>query len=263
MAVVGFSYEDLEQRGNEKEDEAAQDARPSYWRAENHTTDNYLRADAWVPDIERFLFPSERRVVPLRRCAGRAILRFVEEMKMFANLEQEKRNAARIERVKEDGEDVYMCDTIDYLPTAFHDPSFLDEQEEAILQRWQKSTGESSEWYIALKDLEMQLDEKVRFFVEADAAQYGENAGAFVKLSFRSPKDAVYELSSFPSIVRNYILHGRDGDSQSENMVRRPEDEEALSDTVAAIKYAAWQCLRVRNGREALRLLLRSERTVD
>ena len=121
------------------------------------------------------------------------------------------------------------------------DPEFLDQHwRDEVLSKWPLSPVRSK-WLESLLGLEQELDAAIKRTLPF---------GAFVKLSVRSPKDAVFCLPSYTECVREFLeVRGLERDSPL-----------LLSQNVAAIRHASWQGLRCKTGGEALRLLLRSER---
>eukprot|EP01104_Vermistella_antarctica_P013546 TRINITY_DN4118_c1_g1_i3.p1 TRINITY_DN4118_c1_g1~~TRINITY_DN4118_c1_g1_i3.p1 ORF type:complete len:450 (-),score=80.24 TRINITY_DN4118_c1_g1_i3:129-1478(-) len=229
MAHIGLDLDDIVGDGCDTRTHEVDASLPCYWKPENHSSDNYLRVEQWMVDLEEFTFPTKRSVVEIKYDAAQAMLRYVEEMKMYSNIEEQKRAAERKGEEKGD-------DTAD----PFHDPSFLDMRHDAVWKEWPEGK-ERSKWFVALSELEASLDKAVRQF----------KGGAFVKLSVRSPKDSVFDMATFKGLVEEKL--DMDG-------VKALDHPEALSQSVAALKYACWKGMQVHTGREALVLLLRSER---
>ena len=123
---------------------------------------------------------------------------------------------------------------------SMHDPDWLDNQHERILEEWQTSNIRSI-WLRDLLDLATSLDQHIRTM--------GED-GAFVKLSVRSPKDSAQYVNEYRRLLKVGV--------RTSNV--RVGSALELSDTVDIVKYAAWKAMRVKTGAEALSLLLRSER---
>lgn len=195
-----------------------------YWNAANHTEQkngqqNYLRAENWKPDILEHLLPVRSVVVNIPSSAATAMLRYVEELKMYANL-------ADVGRPSSDG-------------ISMHDPDWLDNQHERILEEWQTSKIRSV-WLRDLLNLATSLDQHIHTMDD----------GAFVKLSVRSPKDSAQYVKEYRRLLKDGVC----------NSNVRVGSALELSDTVDIVKYAAWKAMRVRTGAEALSLLLRSER---
>jgi hypothetical protein len=94
MATVTFDLDELRAKhlasDPPQEPDVAQQQQ-SYWSPEFHTPDNLLREEHWAPPIRRFLLPGAANptIIQLRLEAGTAVLRLVEEVKMYANLEAE------------------------------------------------------------------------------------------------------------------------------------------------------------------------------
>src|SRR3989338_186877 len=118
---------------------------PSYWNAENHQASSgnaYLRAEEWLQDLEEFTLPVKRKTVQLTHAMGQAIMRYREELKMYAALEDEKRGENR---------------EVD----ALEDVEFLDERHRAVKEEWPKGK-ERAEWWKALEELRGQLDAEIK-----------------------------------------------------------------------------------------------------
>eukprot|EP00298_Acanthocystis_sp_HF-20_P007283 c16913_g1_i1.p1 GENE.c16913_g1_i1~~c16913_g1_i1.p1 ORF type:complete len:327 (-),score=102.24 c16913_g1_i1:33-926(-) len=107
------------------------------------------------------------------------------------------------------------------------------------MNRWKESKNQK-EWLNSLNELENSLDEHIKKFPN----------GAFVKLSVRSPKDSVFDLSETIKMIEE--------DSRKSKL--NVNSEYTLSENVEIIKNASWKVMCVKTGFEALRLLLRSER---
>ena len=297
MADLVFSRDDL------LSPSSVDPSAPSYWKAENHVahggaagaggtctagTDNsnYLRAEEWSADVEELMLPGRTETVPLTLAAGTALLRWREEVKMYAKLRDQGLTDAAAP-----GSDA----------KSIEDPAFLDAHErEARNVEWPASKIRSV-WLSALTDLEAKLDTVIHDM---------HGGGAFIKLSVRSPKDAAFSLSRFHKLVRERfkeeedqrlysiavnltapIQHaalsggaggvgsrmestvgggGTEGTAHGttegkeegvgEGTGEGAGDETTRSDDVRIVKWAAWQSLKVRSGREAVRLLQRSER---
>lgn len=213
-------------------------SRPCYWEAKNHDAKSYLRAEQWLADMKGLTLsrerPGVRSVVPLPYEAGLAIMRYVEEVKMMGNVRD-------LERAGQGTEE-----NASFPATSNIDPVFLDRHwRDEVEKKWAGSRLRAT-WLSALKNLEGKLDAAVR------RAMSG-GSGAFVKLSVRSPKDSIFNISRFYTEAREALI-------QMAGPSLGPSDPMALSVQVAAIRHAAWRSMCVRSGREALELLLRSER---
>lgn len=203
---------------------------PSYWRRENHAAGSYLRADRWEEDVKEWMLPTaESRVVKLPYDGGQALLRWREEAKMYSSLETEQRAARTGFQDPSAPAD------------ALHDPAFLDQHQERVEREWPGSAARGP-WFESLDSLRLALDEAVKAVDTGD--------GAFVKLSVRSPKDAVFDLTKTASLMRERVAASE----------LAPGHPDALSDDIRAIKWATWKAMAVRDGAEALQLLLRSDR---
>eukprot|EP00128_Syssomonas_multiformis_P014365 Colp12_sorted_trinity150504_noHs@33831 len=205
---------------------------PCYWRPENHTgADNYLRVENWLKDVEEFTFSranEHRAIVPVTHDEGVALLRYKEEVKLYASIVPES---------------AYPPEA-GYPKGPLDDPEFYDKHWDAtVLVEWPNSKMRSV-WFNSLKNLERKLDEAIKPTLPI---------GAFVKLSVRSPKDSVFLLSKTKHMIRER-LQGKYKDDTSKSSAT------ALSEEVEAIRWASWQALRVTTGAEAMRILLRSDR---
>mmetsp|Transcript_17272 Transcript_17272/g.51057 ORF Transcript_17272/g.51057 Transcript_17272/m.51057 type:complete len:471 (+) Transcript_17272:220-1632(+) len=200
---------------------AAPDAGHPYWSAEFHAPTNMLRGEFWAPPLRPFVLPgaADPSIVPLRQDEGSAVLRYVEEVKMYANLEAEKRRVL-VEEVLDDA-------------------AFWDGQDDRIRKEWPASATRGP-WLEALAKLEAAVNTAV--------IRHGAG-GVFVKLSARSPKDAVLRTSRYA-----------EGITAAAAALRVDGAPLTLTDEVRAIKRASWAAMHVHTGRDALTLLLRSDR---
>ena len=185
-----------------------------------------------MADIGDLTFPTKRTSVPIAHEEAIALLRYVEEVKMYANIEQQRRDNSK-------SNDSGCNASEEVTPSAFDDPAFLDARHEEMMKEWEASSGERARWFEALEG----------FLSKLEAALQEFKGAAFIKLSVRSPKDAVFKLASFTDYLKERL---------AENT--HPGSEMALSEDVAAIKYASWKCLQVETAIDALTLLVRSER---
>lgn len=171
----------------------------SYWQKENFSCKSYLRAEEWLKDLGDFMFPSKRVNIPLTLSMGRALLRYREELKMYAHFDDENHPNR-------------THDAID-------DEEFLRSRHEAATIEWPSSKGERSTWWESLKLLE----EKINVAIEEMQPN-----GAFVKLSVRSPKDAARLMPGYKNAIKKSV--------EGRNI--HPHDAKALSDDIRAIKSA-------------------------
>ena len=124
------------------------------------------------------MLPGRTETVPLTLAAGTALLRWREEVKMYAKLRDQNLTSAK----------------------SIEDPAFLDAHErEARNVEWPASKIRSV-WLSALTDLEAKLDTVI----------HDMHGGAFIKLSVRSPKDAAFSLSRFHKLVRERFKEEED-----------------------------------------------------
>jgi hypothetical protein len=131
--------------------------------------------------------------------------------------------------------------------------NFQDSQEDRLFihEEAAKHLPVSKENFVLLNVLEKQLDEAIQSF--------GDD-GAFVKLSTRSPKDAAIHLHNSHVFIAESIrknMERAEGQGQSKLKV---DDNEWRRWGVSAFVDACCKVLRVRNGAEAMFLLLHSDR---
>jgi hypothetical protein len=197
-------------------------SKPKYWSAENHTNygNTYLRAEEWLKDLAPFTLPGERRSIQLTKDMGIAILRYREELKMYAAIEDQQ-NPQR---------------TID----ALDDVAFLDRRHAAMRVEWPQGR-ERAVWWSSLTRLMELVDAEIRSLP---------SRAAFVKLSVRSPKDAASRTASFRQQISRHV----------EASDVRPDSPLALSDDCRAIRLAHWRSTLCRSGEDALLLFVRSDR---
>jgi hypothetical protein len=119
---------------------------------------------------------------------------------------------------------------------------FWDQQMTRIRSEWPESAVRGP-WLVALDALEAELDVAVR--------HHGGD-GAFIKLSARSPKDAVLRMSGYADAVTHAVKTLEDD--------LDPGTGITLDDEVRGLKRASWETMRVRCGADALALLVRSDR---
>lgn len=128
--------------GQEKQKDSTS---PSYWSPENHTSNNYLRVDKWLPDVEEFMFHGGSSTVTLSRDAGCALLRYREDIKMFAALEDQRRRG-------ENNSDGFV--------ESLNDPAFWDDHWDNALKEW-PSYPTKSKWLETFLDLRDALDSAI------------------------------------------------------------------------------------------------------
>lgn len=173
---------------------------PSYWSAENHNSGSSLRQEHWSAGLKHLMLGGDGHVVKLSLDAGRAILRYREDAKMFAALRDEGLKAA----------------STSYLES-LSDPSFWDSHWTDALNDW-PTYPNKSKWLLSLLALTGELDEAIRLT----------NGAAFIKLSVRSPKDAVLCLSHH----RDYIRADLDSTTLAH------DDPAVLSENVRILKVS-------------------------
>eukprot|EP00455_Lapot_gusevi_P055999 TRINITY_DN9200_c0_g1_i1.p1 TRINITY_DN9200_c0_g1~~TRINITY_DN9200_c0_g1_i1.p1 ORF type:complete len:437 (+),score=94.55 TRINITY_DN9200_c0_g1_i1:114-1424(+) len=235
-------------------------SKPSYWRAENHVEDNYLRVEKWLPDVQEYMLSRVSVQVPLTYEMGTALLRYREDLKMFAALQDQTLQQQRALEAKQkaeqetgafqkflnffssdDKDDEESSDNQPPVEESLHKPEFLDEHWQTAMATWNQFPNKSK-WLAALQALMKGIDEAL--------AQMPK--GGFVKLSVRSPKDSVFDLSTVKPLIRQKM---------AATLAAGPSDPALwLSEEVNAIRWAAWQAMRVTTGEEAVKLLVRSDR---
>lgn len=233
-AIVAFDLDRLQ--NHEDINSSGQSPVVSYWTAENHRADTgntYLRLEEWMKDLEEYVLPVRHTAssINLTLEMGRAILKYREELKMFAA--------------------IYNQDHPNRLLDAMDDITFLQERHERIKNEWPLGK-ETCFWWQSLTDLMAKIDEAIQNIKqkENEAETESNAAGIFIKLSVRSPKDSA-------SLTNSYRQHLRDYMKQTSIP---PDSSFALSDDVAAIRYANWQSTCCQTSEEALLLLVRSDR---
>ena len=232
MASVTLSLEDL--GGSDGDGDA--DPKPTYWSPEFHDTDSGLRFENWAPAIREHMLPGAdgSRVVVLQEAAGAALLRWREEVKMYANLVCTHTPNSELDAA-----------------ALMVDASFLTLQDARIEHEWAASEQRGA-WLRSLHQLRDELDDVVKGFGPT---------GVFLKLSARSPKDAVICHRNFRrGIVDAVLAYGKGSGEGTGSAPPKGRGRLTLSDQVQVIKGVAWQSMRVRSGAEALDLLLRSDR---
>jgi hypothetical protein len=203
---------------------------PKYWSAENHSASDgniYLRAEEWLKDLDGYTLPVRNSVIQINIKMGEAIMRYREELKMYAAIADQE--AATTTSATSTGR---------HTP-AMEDPTFLDTRHSSMKLEW-PAGQQRAEWWGALEDLRVQLDDVIKTMP----------SGAFVKFSVRSPKDSAAVMASYKAFIQEHV--------ETSNIA--PDSELALGADVSAIKYANWKALMCRSGEDALLLLLRSER---
>ena len=196
---------------------------PSYWNAENHSASEgnvYLRAEEWLQDLSSFTLPVKHTTVKVTHEMGIALMRYREELKMYAAIRDQDLAGTRA-------------------PLSMETTEFLNERHRLMKEEW-PGGKQRGEWWKALEELRLKLDEVIRSFPD----------GAFVKFSVRSPKDAAAVMPSYLHLLQSHI----------EKSEVHPDAKEALGEDVSAIKYANWMALRCESGEDAILLFVRSER---
>merc|ERR1712130_771496 len=96
---------------------------------------------------------------------------------------------------------------------------------------------------VNLKVVDAKIDEGIKLIRE----KANKNCKVFVRLSSRSPKDAIYHLESFPTLIQ-------------EKLSSFESDQEDLYSKLHAFYMASTEIMAVSNGREATDLMGRSNR---
>jgi len=229
----------------------------------NHLgADNFLRAENWARNISQYMLLGDTSaMVALTLDGGTALVRYREEMTMYANLEAMAADGSHNQLV---------CDNL------MQDPGFWTRHAVRIAEEWPSSRVRGI-WWRNFSELAARLDVEI-------ARRPG--GAAFVKLSVRSPKDGVFACARFQDYLREEAAtitcsmgsHGMSGngpkpaerhDMTGTLAVPRPPAAAAvegtpgtlsLSQEVHAINRAGWRAMRVTSGWEAVDLLLRSDR---
>ncbi|GAB5363689.1 hypothetical protein AAMO2058_000905600 [Amorphochlora amoebiformis] len=231
---VAVSLEDVK-----KEVDTGKGDRPCYWKAENHVDEtSNLRVENWLKPIRHLVLAHDdaslSSTIRITHDQGTAILRYIEEVKMFANIRDTKIKAQNNGQMPEG-----------HPEEGWKDPLFLDHHwETEVLKNWPSSKNRSK-WLKSLKELESELETAI-----TKAKGNSETSAAFVKLSVRSPKDAVFNQKRYYEILEKRL---------SERKINSV-DEKSLSIRVEAIRYASWKALKCYTAKQAMDLLLRSER---
>lgn len=91
MATVAFDLAAVRDSSGGAELDTAAETK-SYWSSEFHEPDSLLREEHWAPPVRQFLLPGAGNpsTVRLTHEAGTALLRLVEEVKMYANLQAQQ-----------------------------------------------------------------------------------------------------------------------------------------------------------------------------
>jgi hypothetical protein len=203
----------------------------TYWKAENHQVGTYSRLEEWMKDLEDYVLPVRQTAssIDITLDMGRAMMRYREELKMFAA--------------------IYNQDHPDRTIDVLEDVKFLQERHKAIKEEWPLGK-ETPEWWNSLVELMNKIDEAIARIKEQQEANYQKFTGIFIKLSVRSPKDSAMLMDSYRDHLRHHI----------QNSSIPPDSPYALGDDVAAIRYANWQSTCCYTSEEALLLLVRSDR---
>ena len=163
-------------RSNPNKDETESTVNPGYWNADFHSAKDgnvYLRAEEWLQDLHEFILPARHETVQVTLAMGEAIMRYREELKMYAAIEDQKGNHP-IPRMEDLG--------------------FLTARHEAVKQEWPLGKDRAV-WWRALEELRALLDERIKAMPH----------GAFVKFSVRSPKDAAPYMPSYVGLIHDAV----------------------------------------------------------
>lgn len=205
---------------------------PTYWSTDNHQPNSLLRIENWrTPQISSYCLPSKTpHVIPICINLAKAIIRYHEEVKFFAALDDEK-------RLRKDPTSTF---------SVMNDPSFYSQQHERIKQDW--VTGERLEFMHELMKFVDNFDEILK-------REYSSDSSVFIKLASRSPKDAVFGLQKSRDSIESQILK-----LSSSFLSSSLNCKERLGEDCKIIRHASLFALRINSGEEALQMLLRSDR---
>jgi hypothetical protein len=163
-----------------------------------------------------------------------SILKYYEELKMYAAI-QDQDNQHQSQSSQSSTPPILSMEN----------PQFLDFHWNRIQSEWQ--TGMRREWLDSLHELENQVNDKI--------ATVFNQKPIFIKLSVRSPKDAVFNLQSTYDKISQAILH-----PSTTGSPLLLDDPHLLHENILLLKKISYENLCVRNGQEALQLLTRSNR---
>lgn len=196
--------------------EAGPDASSTYWNASNHDPASLLNLEKWrTPELSQLCLPGDPLVLPLPLDTARAMLRYREELQMYAAVDPENSPGRPVMEAW----------------------AWLDRQDQRVRLEWPGSAMRGP-WLLAIEALERDLD--------AAIASRGGAEGCFVKLSVRAPKDAVWSTKRAVEMLRGFT----EGEGRGAT----------LSEKILFLRRTAWLGMKVTTGREAVALLLRSER---
>jgi hypothetical protein len=188
-------------------------------------TTNFFRIENWFPVFEQYTFATSYLTATKR------------ELELIQNISQ-----ALYSRMLYEG---YLKQEVDpnYVQCKDWDAAYFDRiQTEALI---------TAEELHVLHDLEARFDRLLQ-------QQFAQASGVFVKLSTRSPKDAGLYTEVFkPLLADQMLLVARELEQESNG----PVDLDVVG--MIAHTRALIYSLKVRSGREAVRLLLRSQRASD
>jgi hypothetical protein len=206
---------------------------PSYWNEENHNSSSSLRIENWkTPEIASHCLPSlSHETIPLSSSMINSILKYYEELKMYAAIQDQ---------------DNQQSNSSPPPILSMENPEFLDYHWNRIQFEWK--AGMRREWLDSFHELESQINDKIATVFHQKAL--------FIKLSVRSPKDAIFNLQSTYDKISQAILH-----PSSPSQLPLPlDDPHLLHENIFLLKKISHENLCVRNGEEALQLLTRSNR---
>jgi hypothetical protein len=122
---------------NKRQDTTSSALYPSYWNAENHTSsasgNAYLRAEEWLKDLKEFSLPVRNVSIPINLAMGEAIMRYREELKMYAAIfDQNNNNQSNVNGAS--------------LIPSMEDILFLDERHDAVKSEWPAGKERATWW---------------------------------------------------------------------------------------------------------------------
>jgi hypothetical protein len=237
----------------------------SYWEEANHSCDSFLRIENWkTPEIAAYCLPVTCDTISLTSGMIHALLRYREELKMYAALNDANITVPSRSTKTEGSSCCCRSSSSDAMtplsppppPTfspsdqvlSMEQPDFLDYHSNRILSEWQ--IGRRSEWLTHLLELEERINQKISTVFS--------NKPIFIKLSVRSPKDSVFCLQSTFQKIRQHILFPSSSSRTCDPL--QLDDPLFLHENILLLKLISFENLAVTNGQDALNLLTRSDR---
>lgn len=221
-------------------------------RRAHHNPHSYDRIENWLPDVEEYTFPT--KLIDLTADEAYALLKYRDETKLRAAVRDQER--------REKGRKEAFAPLDEHAEKSIHDPAFLDEMHQFIMTDWARDP-EVISWYLSLKRLKTKLDAGIKAIISGNNSENkskideskNREAGAFIKLSTRSPKDATLNLTRTYHHIRRKLA-----ESKLNLLPNTKPGTEIVAEDLDILNEACTRTLRVTNGNEALRLLLESDR---